>query len=569
MSAPRASASETSVIKASAGGAELLLLGGSIYEPGTASSRPCGVAVSAGRIIAVGDEAELRTLAGPETQVVRTDGKLIVPGFQDAHIHPILGGIEHLQCDLSETTTPEECAAAISAYAAAFPNEPWVLGSGWSSEFFEGGAPNLATLDALVQDRPAVLGNRDHHSVWVNSRALEIAGITSDTPDPEDGHIGRSADGTLDGNLYEGAMQLVRDHQPPVTLDLAVRGLLSTQAALHRFGVTTWQDAILGYDLPRELCVDTYLEAERRGALTMRVVGCVWWERDQGVEQIAGIDAVAAQLTAGISPERWRGTGVKVMVDGVTESGTAALSQPYRDAHGHALDHRGKSYFDPDELKHHLVALDAAGYTVHFHALGDRAVTEALDAVEAARTENGDSGLPHHLAHLQLVHPDDYARFAELGAVANLQMFWAINGPPNDDLTIPFVDPQFADTVYPFGALHQAGAPLAAGSDWPVTSPDPIIALHHGVNRGVLGDDRVFGGVAQQLDLATALTAYTAGTAAVNGQSHETGHLIPGYLADLAVIDRDLFAIDAREIGNASVTHTYVGGKLVYSSETE
>jgi len=548
--------------------ADTLLLGGSIYDPGTDGSRPGGVAISAGRILAVGDGAELLGLRGPETEIVRTDGRMVIPGFQDAHVHPVQGGIEMLQCDLTGATSAGHCLEIVAEYAAAHPEEAWIIGSGWSSEHFPAGVPSLAALDAVVADRPVVLGNRDHHGSWVNSTALRLAGITRETPDPVDGRIGRDAQGEPDGNLYEGAMLLVRGLQPEITVDLARRGTLESQRYLHSLGVTAWQDAILGYDLDPELPMGAYLEAERRGELTMRVTGCFWWERGRGVDQIPGMIAARDRMAVGMSPEHWRGSGIKIMVDGVTESFTAALHEPYRDACGHVLENRGISFFDADDLKQHVAALDEAGFTVHFHALGDRAVTEALDAVEAARAANPESDRPHHLAHLQLVDPSDLPRFAELGAVANLQMLWASHAPANDELTIPFVSPSHAPRLYPFGELHAAGAELAAGSDWPVSTPDPLAAIHVGVNR-VDGADgsRPFGGAVQKLDLATALTAYTAGTAKVNGHAHETGRLLPGYLADLAVIDRDLFAIDPLQIGEARVVRTYVGGALVHSDE--
>lgn len=548
--------------------ADTLLLGGSVYDPTTSTSRPGGVAVAEGRILAVGADEDLEALRGPATEVVRLEGRLVIPGFQDAHIHPVQGGIEMLQCDLTAATSAEHCLELVAGYAAAHPDEEWIVGSGWTSEHFPAGIPSLAALDAVVPGRPAVLGNRDHHGCWVNSEALRRAGITRDTPDPVDGRIGRDERGEPDGNLYEGAMLLVRRLQPPLTADLARRGLLASQEYLHRLGVTAWQDAILGYDLDPELAMGAYLDADRRGELTMRVTGCFWWERGRGVDQIPAMLERRERMAAGMSPERWRASAIKIMVDGVTESFTAALHEPYRDACGHVLENRGISFFDPEALREHVVALDAEGFTVHFHALGDRAVTEALDAIAAARAANPGSERPHHLAHLQLVAPSDVPRFAELGAVANLQMLWASHAPANDELTIPFVSPAHADRLYPFGELRAAGARLAAGSDWPVSTPDPLAAIHVGVNR-VEGADgsRPFGGEAQKLDLATALTAYTAGTALVNGHAHETGRLLPGYLADLAVVDRDLFAIDPLEIGGARVVRTYVGGELVHVAD--
>lgn len=549
--------------------ADLVLWGGRLFHPGSAGSVAGAIAVRDGRIIGTGSDADIAGLAGSETEVVDVSGSLIVPGFQDAHIHPILGGVERLQCDLSEAVSREECLDAIRNYAARHPDEEWILGSGWTAEHFANGTPDRAELDRVVPGRPALLGCRDHHRVWANSLAIERAGVTRDTPDPAGGHIGRDEAGEPDGLFYEGAMALVRDVAPQVDTDLAVEGLLKTQALLHSVGVTSWQDAILGYDLDLDLCIDAYVEAERRGALTMRTTGCVWWERGEGAEQLSRVAAAAERLRAGVSPERWRGTGVKIMVDGVTESFTAALSSPYRDACGHVLDHSGDSYFDPAALREHLVAIDREGYTVHFHAIGDRAVTEALDAVEAARQHNGPDGPPHHLAHLQMISPADIPRFAELGAVANLQMFWASATPPNTELTIPFISPEFHERLYPFGELFAAGASLAAGSDWPVTTPDPLAGIHVGVNRAEDPGEPPFGGDRQRLGLATAVTAYTAGTARINGHDDETGHLRPGYLADLAVIDRDIFAGPSNRVGEARVLRTYVGGREVYAAGSE
>lgn len=263
---------------------------------------------------------------------------------------------------------------------------------------------------------------------------------------------------------------------------------------------------------------------------------------------------------------RFRAGSVKIMQDGIAENFTAALTGPYLDGCGCATANTGLSFVDPAALRDHVTALDALDFQVHFHALGDRAVREALDAVEAARTANGRRGTRHHLAHLQVVHPSDIARFARLGAIANIQPLWAAHEPQMDELTIPFLGPERASWQYPFGDLLRAGATLAAGSDWPVSSPDPLAGLHVAVNRMEPGatDGRVFL-PEQRLDLATALAAYTAGSAHVNGLD-DAGSLRTGHLADLVVLDRDLFAAPAAEIAEACVERTYVGGELVYAS---
>lgn len=255
------------------------------------------------------------------------------------------------------------------------------------------------------------------------------------------------------------------------------------------------------------------------------------------------------------------------MQDGIAENFTAAMTSPYLDSCGCATANAGLSFVDPVALRSHVTELDALGFHVHFHALGDRAVREALDAVGAARTANGRRATRHHLAHLQVVHPDDLTRFAEVGAIANIQPLWAAHEPQMDELTIPFLGPERAAWQYPFGALLRAGATLAAGSDWPVSSPDPIAGIHVAVNR--MEPDATDGRVflpEQRLDLATALAAYTAGSAHVNGVD-EAGSLQAGLLADLVVLDRDIFTAPPEEIAEAKVVRTYVAGALVHSAE--
>ncbi|WP_344387337.1 amidohydrolase, partial [Streptomyces aureus] len=417
---------------------------------------------------------------------------------------------------------------------------------------------------ALVPDRPAYLVNRDHHGAWVNSRALQAAGIDARTPDPADGRIERDADGAPTGMLQEGAANLIGRLLPPVTLEQRITGLLRAQALMHSLGVTAWQDALLGEHANLTDPTDAYLATAADGRLTARVVGSLWWDRSRGTEQI---DELVARRTAG-TRGRLRCTTVKIMQDGVAENGTAALLGPYLDGCGCASDNSGISFVPPLDLQKYVTELDARGFQVHFHALGDRAVREALDAVEAARTANGRTDTRPHLAHLQVVHPDDIGRFRELGATANMQALWAAHEPQMDDLTIPFLGPERSAWQYPFGDLQRSGATLAAGSDWPVSSPDPIEAIHVAVNR-VLPDAAPGTPVflpEQRIGLDAALTAYTAGSAYVNHLDDVTGSITAGRLADLVVLDRDPFAAPTEEIGATHVLETFVGGERVYAA---
>lgn len=538
--------------------AHLLFTGGPVLTPDGRTAT--AVAVTGDRITAVGDD-ELRDLTGPRTEVVDLAGRLLLPGFQDAHVHPVPAGLELAQCDLSGRATAAETVAAVRAYAEAHPEREWILGGGWSMEAFAGGTPTKELLDAVVPDRPVYLPNRDHHGAWVNSRALELAGVDRDTPDPADGRIERDASGAPSGTLQEGAMQLVGRLTPPATPADRLAALLHAQRHLHALGITAWQDALVGDFLGMDDPAEAYRAAARDGSLTARVRGALWWDRERGAEQIPELVEKRAELSHG----RFRAGTVKLMLDGVAENGTAALLDPYLDRCGCATGNRGKSFIDPEQLPEFVTKLDALGFQCHFHALGDRAVRDALDAIEAARAANGPSDTRPHLAHLQVVHPDDVPRFARLGATANIQPLWAAHEPQMDELTIPFLGPERAAWQYPFGALLRSGARLAAGSDWPVSSPDPLQGIHVAVNRVEPGGTGPVFLPQERLGLADALTAYTAGSAYVN-HLDDTGRVAVGALADLVVLDPDPFAGPPEAIAETAVALTYVGGERVYAA---
>ncbi|MCK7624476.1 amidohydrolase [Streptomyces sp. RS10V-4] len=541
--------------------ADLVFTHGPVHTGDPARTRASSLAVTGERITAVGHD-EVRELIGPRTDVIDLRGKLLLPGFQDAHIHAVYGGLELAECDLTGALEVDAYLRRVREFADDHPESTWITGGGWSMESFEGGLPSRHLLDAVVPDRPVYLVNRDHHGAWANTRALELAGLTRNTPDPADGRIEREEDGTPSGVLQEGATGLVARLVPARTAADRLDGLLRAQRLLHSLGITGWQDALLGEFNGQPDPSDAYLAAARAGTLTARVNGALWWDRGRGADQIPELVSRRAELNHG----RFRAGSVKIMQDGIAENFTAAMTTPYLDGCGCATANRGLSFVDPVELRSYVTALDALDFQVHFHALGDRAVREALDAIEAARTANGRRATRHHLAHLQVVHPDDIPRFAQLGAIANIQPLWAAHEPQMDELTIPFLGPERATWQYPFGSLLRAGATLAAGSDWSVSSPDPLAGIHVAVNRKEPGaaDAPVFL-PEQRLDLATAIAAYTAGSAHVNGLD-EAGTLRPGHLADLVVLDRDIFTAPAEEIHTARVLRTYVGGALVHSA---
>jgi predicted amidohydrolase YtcJ len=548
--------------------ADLVLTGGAVYTVDAARSWAQAVAVRDGRIVAVGSDADMRPYAGARTEVVNLRGRMVLPGFQDAHVHVSGGGLERNRCDLTGVHTRQDYLAVIRDYADRSPEAEWITGGGWSMDVFPGGVPSKDDLDEVIPGRPVFLANRDHHGAWVNSRALALAGIDAATPDPPDGRIERGAAGEPGGTLHEGAMNLVQRLVPAPGLEEQVAGIVAGQRYLHSLGITAWQEAIVGDYAVVPDCFDAYREVARRGLLTARVTGALWWQRGAGLGQLDFL----AERRAVAGQGRFRATSVKIMQDGVCENFTAAMLAPYLDGHGHPTGARGTSFFDPEELKAAVTAIDARGFQVHIHAIGDRAVREALDAVAAARAANGPRLGRHHIAHLQVVHPDDLPRFRDLGVLANCQPLWASNEPQMTELTLPFLGPERSAWQYPFGSLARSGAQLCFGSDWPVSSPDPMWEMHTAVNRTTapgypfrgpetdtpfLPDERV--------GLPTAIAAFTIGSAYVNHDEHEAGSVEPGKRADLVVLDRDLFAQPAAEIALAQVDLTLVDGAVVHA----
>jgi predicted amidohydrolase YtcJ len=540
--------------------ADLVLRGGRVATMDARRSFEAAIAVRDGRIVAVGGDDAVLSWIGPRTRVVELRGRSVTPGFGDAHVHPVSAGVGRLRCDLTEARGLDAYLATIGGYAATHPDEVWIRGDGWSMSDFPGGIPHRDDLDRVVPDRPVFLESRDGHTIWVNSRALELAGVTADTQDPADGRIERDADGRPGGALQEGATDLVERLLPADTPEELVAGLRLAQAELHALGITSWQDASITPE--REEIAYTTLAG--RGELTARVVGSLWWDRARGAEQIERLVARREGTAIG----RYAPTAVKLMQDGVLENETGGLLEPYLDDEGRPTGDRGLSMIDPEALKAYVTQLDALGFQPHFHAIGDRAVRESLDAIEAARRVNGLTDTRPHIAHIQVIHPDDIGRFRELGVIANAQPYWACQEAQMDELTIPRLGAERTTWQYPFASLLASGATLAMGSDWAVSTADPLLEMEVAVTR--IADyhrgERPSFLPAERLDLIDALAAFTTGTARVNHLEHELGSIEVGKAADLVVLDRDLFDRGAGAIGEAGVIATFIDGIPVHEA---
>lgn len=537
--------------------ADLAITGATVRTVDPAQPWSDAVAVRGDRIIALGAE-HVRDVVGPRTRVVHAPDALVVPGFQDAHVHPPFAGRNRLHVWLNDLPGRHAYLEAVAAYAAAEPTQPWVLGGGWAMEHFPGGTPRKEDLDAVVPDRPVFLMNRDVHGAWVNSRALELAGITRDTPDPDDGRIERDpVTGEPTGTLHEGAAYAFTDRHVPVPTQAEWEAaILEAQRHLHSLGITGWQDA---WVTPATLAA--YRSLAGSGALTARVVGALWWDRHRGLDQIPDFLTQRESAAGG----RFHPTSVKIMTDGVMENYTGALLEPYCDGCGGHTDNTGLSYVEKDLLEAAVAELDRLDFQVHLHAIGDRAVRNSLDAVEAARTAHGARGNRHHIAHLQLVDPADVPRFAALDVVANCQAYWAQHEPQMEELTVPFLGRERADLQYPFADLVRSGARLAMGSDWSVTTANPLEEIEVAVTR-IDPENRHNAPFLpeQALTLASALAGFTRGSAYVNSDDTDAGSLEVGKRADLAILDRDIFAHDVGAISDATTVLTVAAGTVVH-----
>jgi predicted amidohydrolase YtcJ len=534
--------------------AELVLRGGVVRTMEASMPTASAVAVRLGRIVYVGDDAGATAFVGPGTEVVDLAGRMVLPGFHDTHVHPVSGGTALSDCDLHAATSREDVVRLVGDCAARATGAAWVRGGGYSPTIFDDGAPPRELLDSLVPDRPAYLEDATGHAAWVNGRALAAAGVDARTPNPApDGIVVRRADGSAQGTLREAAMELVSRRVPPHTEAELGAGLDRALAMAASLGITTLHE--VGGD---ERSLRTYAGAERDGRLTARVLVALVADPTRGGAQVAGLAAARDRFTGRLA----RVVAAKIFLDGVIEGGTAALLEPYVDRPGWRGELRATS---PDTLASLVSALDSAGFKVHVHAIGDRAVRAALDALARPRERGGGTGPRHVLAHLQLIDPVDLPRLAQLGVVASFQLLWAYRDAYIVELTEPRLGAERSGRLYPIESVRASGATVAGGSDWPVTSMDPLDAIEVAVTRL---DPAAAGGETwiptERLSLDEALRAYTVGGALAGDLEAESGSIQVGKGADLAVLDRDLYAIPAREISDGLVDLTIFEGRIVY-----
>lgn len=552
--------------------ATLVLRGGKVMTMDADRRVASAVAVYGNRIVAVGSDAEMASYIGADTKIVELNGRTLLPGFIDAHIHPVLGAERLAQCSMDgETLTIAQILPRIQACVDAEVNpaaDKWIQVVNVNPANFVATATDLDTISTT---RPILMSGIDGHTAWVNHKALQLAGIVNGTPDPEGGQIERDAAGNPTGFLKDAAQGLVAAIVPPMSL--AERIVLTQQALdlARARGITTVQDAWAS-----EGEMDVYAALADAGQLKMRVRATLASEIVDSEAEYQRLIRIRARFA---THPLIRANAVKLFSDGVIEypTQTAAMIYPYLDGHGNETTNFGERYFEQDTLNAYVARLDAEGFTVHVHSIGDYTTHAVLDAYAHARDRNGSTDNRHQISHLQIVDPGDFPRFAELGVLANMQLFWALPDVYTIDSVQPYLQPERHKLMYPAGSLVRAGATLVGGSDWPVDvfpwdpMPNtPLTAAYNGITRkNPIPDDPLFGQVLnadEAVTLDDMLAAYTINAAQATRQESSLGSIEVGKIADFVVVDRDLETIAPEGLLTAAVQLTILDGAVVYEA---
>ena len=508
-----------------------------------------------GAVRALGDQARASAEGADDVDL---GGGFLMPSFGDGHAHPLYGGLEYAGPPVRPCDSVDEIVDAVGKFAAEHPDDEWIIGASYDSSLAPDGLFDARWLDAAVPDRPVALRAWDYHTVWCNSVALQRAGITADTPDPVLGEIPHREDGSVLGTLREwGAVDLLTAVMPKRDEEVRVAALGTAADYYAARGVTWVQDAWVE---PAD--VDTYIEAARRDALRMRFNLAFYADPRHFDSQVVNFADARRRVDEVESPLLTAQT-VKFFADGVIENETGALLAPYCSA----LHNHGMRNWEGNALAEAACRVDDLGLQIHIHAIGDAAVRQALDAIEHVAQRNGPRDRRPVIAHAQLVDDADIGRFAELGVIPNMQPLWAQLDALMTVLTVPRLGVQRADKQYRIRSIEKSGAPLAFGSDWPVSSGAPLRGIAVGVSRRTAEGEPEGGWTPDEiLPIERALSAYTAGVAYQAFAEGRCGRIEPGASADLLWLDRDPRNTPALELPALQVRATYLRGRSVYSA---
>lgn len=540
--------------------ADRVFVYGAVYTVDEERSWAEAVAVADGHIVFVGSSTEAAGWIGDQTDVVDLNGQMLLPGFHDSHAHVLIGVYTDGNCDLLRVPSIEEVASVLRQCTEleGFGDEKWILGGGWGEWLFDDAAPNKRLLDELFAERPVYLESSFGHSAWVNSRALEIAGVHRETVVGEDGVIVRDPEtGEATGALHDSAMMLVKNVLPEMSMPYRLESVREGIAMLHEHGITAIIEP--GVD---EGIISPLIKLSDAGELDVRALvslSPIGWNAgvfDDGIYEFIS------------KRDHWRRPNldvdsVKIYLDGVIEVGTSPLLEPYLVEEWGT----GPFFYTQEKVNEYFTRLDAMGIQVHVHAIGDAAIRQALDGFEVMREKNGVSDNRHHITHLQLIHPDDRPRFGQLGIGATFQSLWAYPDPAAMELDVPILGEERAWQMYPIRSVHESGGRINGASDYWVTDVNPLLAIEAAVTRqDPWSNEGPTLNESERVDLATMIDAYTINGAYTMSLENEQGSIEVGKRADLIVLDRNLFEIPSYEISDANVTMTIFDGRTVYSS---
>lgn len=546
---------------ASSPAADLILANAAVYTVNDAQPWAQAVALHNGRIMAVGSEAEIAVYAGANTQRVDLGGKLLMPAFADAHNHPVFGGIAYSTCSLHGGKSPSDYQQTITKCIAATPGDGVIYGVGWEDGLFPPkGIPTKEVLDAVSATRPLIFESVGGHSYWLNSAALKMIGIDKDTPDPANGLIDRAPEtGEIIGTLQEAARDLADPFIPLPTIEQQRDAILYTTRLFNSLGITSWHDAGIAYGangISEEL--DAYALAKASGDLSARVSIAIKWDSERSVDQIPEIENLARRA----AKLGFDAKAVKFYLDGVIPQHTAAMIEPYaNDPHDH-----GETQISKDVLLQAVQQLGQRGFQPHVHAIGDAATREALDVFADPAIRQLAEVIRPEISHLNIIDPADQPRFGELGVTALFQPLWSV-WEPYMLLTAEAVGPERMKSIYPTNSVLAGGGRVAYGADWPVASANPFLGLEVAVTRKPPENDAERPLMASEaVSLAQAVRSYTLDAAWANKMDDRIGSIEPGKLADLIIVDRNIFQIPTSEIGNAAIVATLFEGRVVYGA---
>ena len=542
--------------------ADRVFINGPVYTVDADRSWAEAVAIRDGKIVFVGSDDAVSTFVGENTEVTDLNGRLLLPGFHDSHLHLLIGVATDKECDLLRVHTMDGVAQMLDQCTKleGFGEERWVIGSGWTEWLWPEAYPHKEDLDARFPNRPVYLLSSYGHSAWVNSRALELAGIDNKTPDPVDGVIERDPEtGEAVGTLRDGAMMLVLNVMPEMSMAYRIDSVRAAIAEAHQYGIT----AVIEPGMDAEM-IEPVVGLADAGMLKLRTrvsLSPIAWHPgsfDDGIYNFLE------------QRDRWSRPNldvdsVKVYMDGVIESGTGALLEPY-----HSGDYGlGPRFYSQEQVNEYITRFDSMGLQVHVHAIGDAGIRMALDGFEAALHANGEFSNRHQIVHLQLMDPAEYPRFGELGVSATFQSLWAYPEPSVVELAVPLLGEERAYRMYSIGSVHRSGGRIVGGSDFFVTDMNPLQAIEVAVTRQdpYLNEGPVLN-ENERVDLATMIEAYTINGAYMMQLDDQQGSIEVGKRADLIVLDRNLFEIPAYEINEAQVLMTLFDGEVVYQADS-